>query len=106
MGAGLLLGHELHDGGALLRVVERGDVAARLVEHVVALLLGAVEQLAVDADVVFFGIVACAEVGDGGAVDLDPAFEDDFLGFAAGGYAGLGENLLKAVALWGFGDFG
>ena len=35
-------------------------------------------------------------------VDLDAAFEDDLLGFAAGGDAGLGEDLLEAVALWGF----
>ena len=56
----LLLGHKLHDGGALLGVVEGGDVAARLVEHVIALLLGAVQELAVDADVIFGGVVASA----------------------------------------------
>ena len=61
MRAGLLLRHELHDGGALLGIFEGGDVAARLVEHVVALLLGAVEELAVDADVVAGGVVAGAE---------------------------------------------
>ena len=89
---------EVHDGGALLGVVEGGDVAAGLVEHVVALRLGAVEELAVDADVVAGGVVARAEGGDGGAVDLDAAFEDDLFGFAAGGDAGLGEDLLEAVA--------
>ena len=96
------LGEELDDGGAVLRVVEGGDVAAGLVEHEVAVRLGAAEELAVDADVVAGGVVAGAEGGDGGAVDLHAAFEDDLFGFAAGGYAGLGEDLLEAVALWGF----
>ena len=57
------------------------------------------EELAVDADVVAGGVVAGAEGVDDGAVDLDATFEDDLLGFAAAGDAGLGEDLLEAVAL-------
>ena len=44
--------------------------------------------------------MAGAEGVDDGSVDLDTAFEDDLLGLAAAGDAGLGENLLQAVALW------
>jgi len=95
-------GEELDDGGAVLGVVECGDVAARLVEHEVAVGLWAAEELAVYADVVACGVVAGAEGGDDGSVDLDAAFEDDLLGLAAGGDTGLGEDLLKTVALWGF----
>ena len=86
----------------MLGVVESGDVAAGLVEHEVAVWLGAAEELAVDADVVLGGVVTGAEGGDGGSVDLNAAFEDDLFGLAAGGYAGLGEDLLETVALRGF----
>ena len=47
-----VLAEELHDGGAMLGVVECGDVAAGLVDHEVLGGLGAVEELAVDADVI------------------------------------------------------
>ena len=94
----VLLVHQLHDGGAMLRVDERGDIAARLVEHVVLLLLWTFEELAVDADVILPRVGFGAELGDGGAVDLHTAFEDDLLGFAAAGDAGLGEDLLEALA--------
>ena len=73
----LVLAEQLHDGGAVLGVVERGDVAARLVDHEVLGGLGAVEQLAVDADVVAREVGAGAELGDDLAVDLHAAFEDD-----------------------------
>jgi len=100
-----VLAEELEDGGAMLGVVCCGDVAARLVDHEVALRLGAVEQLAVDADVVFGGVGAGAEFGDDLAVDDDAAFEDDLFGLAAAGDAGLGEDLLQAVAARGFAGF-
>jgi len=103
---GLLLGvlaEELHDGGAMLGVVGGGDVAARLVDHEVALRLGAVEEFAVDADVVAGGVGTGAELGDDLAVYDDAAFEDDGFGGAAAGDASLGEDLLETVALGGFG---
>ena len=90
-------GEELGDGGAVLGVVEGGDVAAGLVEHEVAVGLGAAEELAVDADVVAVGSWRVPRVVMV-SVDLDAAFEDDLFGFAAGGYAGLGKDLLEAVA--------
>src|SRR5207302_1267761 len=88
-----------HDGGALLRIIERGHIAARLVEHVVALLLGAVKEFAIDADVVAGSVVASAEGVDYISVDLDAPFENDLLGLAAAGDACLGKDLLQAVAL-------
>jgi hypothetical protein len=57
-----------------------------------------VEELAVYADVVFERVVARAERVHDDAVDLHAAFEDDLLGFATAGDAGLGENLLESVA--------
>jgi hypothetical protein len=60
-----------------------------------------VEELAIDADVVAGSVVACAEGVDDCSVDLDTAFENDLLGLAAAGDAGLGEDLLEAVAFWG-----
>lgn len=105
----LLLGglsEEIHDGGAVLRVFEGRDVAARLVEHEVAVRLRPAEQLAIDADVVLGGVVASAEGGDSGSVDLDAALEDDLLGLAAGGDTGLREDLLEAVAGGFFGLLG
>jgi hypothetical protein len=45
------------------------------------------------------GVVAGAEGVDGRSVNLHTAFEDDLLGLAAAGYAGLGKDLLQAVAL-------
>ena len=88
---------ELHDGGTVLGVVEGGDVAAGLVDHEVLGGLGAVEELAVDADMVAADVGAGAELGDGLAVYLDAAFEDDGLGGAAAGDAGAGEDLLQTL---------
>ena len=52
------------------------------------------EELAVDADVGAGGVGAGAELGDDLAVYDDAAFEDDGLGGAAAGDAGVGEDLL------------
>ncbi len=95
-----LLAKEFHDGWAAFGVVERGDVAARLVDHEVALRLRAGEALAVDLDVVVRRVGAGAEFGDDLAVDLNAAVEDDLLGGAARGDAGLREDFLQAVAAW------
>ena len=60
-----------HDRRAVFGVADGCDVALGFVEDVVAGALGAVEELAVDADVVAGGVRFCAELGDGLAVDLD-----------------------------------
>ena len=71
VGAGDLLlggfGDELHDGGALLGVFEGGDVAAGLVEHVVALCSGPLRSLPSTRMWSLGGVVAGAEGGDDGA---------------------------------------
>ena len=72
-----------------------------LVEDKVAKALGALEQLAVDADVVAAGVGLGAQYGDDLAVDLDAALLDHCLGAAAAGDAGGGENLLQALQLGG-----
>ena len=66
----LHLVEELHHRGAALGVLDGGDEAAGLVEDEVAVALGALEQLAVHADVVAGGVGLGAQHGDDLAVDL------------------------------------
>ncbi len=63
--------------------------------------LGALEQLAVHADVVAGGVGLGAQHGDDLAVDLHAALLDHLLGAAAAGDTGGGENLLQALQLGG-----
>ena len=74
---------QVHHGGAVLLIADRGDVALGLVEHDVHMAVGSAEELAIDADVVGGGIGLGAECGDDGAVNDDASFGDEFLGFAA-----------------------
>jgi hypothetical protein len=92
---------ELHHRGTALGVLDRGDEAAGLVEDEVAVALGTLEQLAVDADVVAGGVGLGAQHGDDLAVDLHAALLDHLLGAAAAGDAGSGENLLQALQFGG-----
>ena len=88
---------EVGDGGAVFGIAGGGDVALGLVEDEVAGTLGAVEELAVDADVVVGGVGFGAELGDGLAVDLDASGGDQLFGFAARGDAGGGNDFLQAL---------
>ena len=98
----LHLVEELHHRGAAFGVLDGGDEAAGLVEDEVAVALGALEQLAVDADVVAGGVGLGAQHGDHLAVDLDAALLDHGLGAAAAGDAGGGEDFLQAFEFgWG-----
>jgi hypothetical protein len=56
------------------------------------------QKFAIYTDVIFERVVAGAERVDDDAVDLHAAFEDDLLGFATAGDAGLREDLLETVA--------
>jgi hypothetical protein len=67
--------------------------------------LGALQQLAVDADVITRWICFGAQLHHHFAVDLDTAAEDQLFGFAARRDTGLGQNLLQAFQL-GFRTFG
>ena len=61
---------ELHHGGPALGIAHRGYEAPGLVEHEVAQALGALQQFAVNADVVASGIGLGAKFGDDFAVYL------------------------------------
>ncbi len=76
-------------------------IAPGLVENEVAQALGALEQLAVHADVVAGRIGLGAQHGYHFAVDLHAALLDHLLGLAAAGNAGLGQDLLQALQLGG-----
>ena len=96
---------EVGDGGAMFGVAGGSDVALRLVENVVAGALGAMEELAVDANVVAGGVRFGAEFGDGLAVDLDASGDDELFGLAARGDAGGGDDFLQTLRrrCFGFG---
>jgi hypothetical protein len=85
---------ELHHRGPALGVLDGGDKASGLVEDKVAQTLGALEELAVDANVVAASIGLGAQFGNDLAVDLDAALLDHRLGTASAGDTGGGKNLL------------
>jgi len=89
---------ELEHRVAVLGVLARRHVAARLVEQDVAAARGDADALAVDADVVGPGIGFRAEFEDRLAVDRDAALCDEGFGGAAGRDARGREDLLEAVA--------
>ena len=99
------LREELHHRGPALGVLDCGHEALGLVEDEVAQALGALEQLAVDANVVAGGIGLGAQHGDDFSVHLHAALLDHLLGFAAAGHAGLGQNFLQAFELGGRAGF-
>jgi hypothetical protein len=90
------LREELHDRGTAFGIADSCDESLWLVEHVVAMAFGALQELAVNPDVIAGGVGLCAELGDNLSVDLHAALRDEFFGVAAAGDAGLGKYLLKA----------
>jgi hypothetical protein len=90
---------ELHDSGATLGILDRSDEALWFVQDEVTEALGAVQQFAVDADMVAASIGFGAKLGHCLAIHLDAALLDHLLGFSAAGYAGLGEDLLEPFQL-------
>jgi hypothetical protein len=89
---------QVEHGGSPLGVLPRRHVAARLVEHDVAMPLREMDPLPVDADVVAIGVGFGAQFEDGRAVDRHASVRDERFGRAPGGDARRGEDLLKAVA--------
>ena len=67
--------------------------------------LGTVKEFAVDADVVFVRIGFGAEGGDGLAIHEYVTGRDQFLGLAARGDSGGGDNFLKAFGRHGEDQF-
>jgi hypothetical protein len=92
---------EFHHRGPVLGIAHGGDEALGLVEHEVAQALRALQELAVDANVIANRVGLGAEFGHDFAVDLYTSFGDQFFGVAAAGDAGLGEDFLEAVQLCG-----
>ena len=64
---------QIHDRGPALGIADRGDVSLGLVHQQVNVVLGAVQQLAVDANVVNVDVGLGAEFGDDLSVDRDQA---------------------------------
>jgi hypothetical protein len=91
------LREELHHGWTPLWIADRGYKAARLVEHEVAQALGALQQFAVDANMIAGGISLGAEFRDDFAVHLHASLGDQIFGVPAARNSGLGENLLQAL---------
>jgi hypothetical protein len=81
-----------------LGVLPRRHVAARLVEHDVAMAFREMNPLPVDADVVAIGVGFRAQFEDGRAVDRDASVRDECFSGASGSDAGSGEDFLKTFA--------
>ncbi len=90
---------KLHHSWPSFWIAHRGYEAPGLVEHEVAQAFRALQQFAIDADVVAGSIGLSAKLGDDFAVHLDAAFDDQVLGGAAAGDSGLSEDLLQALEL-------
>lgn len=92
------LRQQVEDGRPVLRVLPRGDVAARLVQQDVAVARGHMDPLAVDADVVTACLGPRAQLHDGDAVHRDAPLGDERLRGAPRRHARRREDLLKPVA--------
>ena len=90
---------EVHDRGAVLRILARGDAVLGLVEQDVALALQC-HHLVVVFDHIVVGDLG-AELGDYLAVDLDQALLDKFVGLAARAYAGVAHEFVETDLLVG-----
>lgn len=85
---------QIHHSGAMLRIVERGDVALGLVHQQINVPLGTVKEFPVYADVVNVGIGFGAQFGDDLPIDRDESSGDDLLGLAARSNSGSSDNFL------------
>lgn len=91
---------EIHDGPALLLVVDGCDETAGLIEDDEARLLPP-DDLAINANLVPGRMNACSELGDRHAIDLDAAILDQVLGGPARSNAPCCEHALQAFSRWG-----
>jgi hypothetical protein len=92
---------KLHHRRTAFGILYRGHEALRLVEHKVALTLGALQQLSVHADVVAPRIGLRAQFGHNLAVDLHASLFDQLFGATPAGNAGLRKDLLQPLQLCG-----
>jgi hypothetical protein len=87
---------EIAQGATALGIGEGGDNFGRLVENEVDMIFLGFDEAAGSFDLVGGGIGFGAEFGDDLAVDADLAGEDELLGVAARGDAGVGDDFLEA----------
>lgn len=88
---------EIAKGFAAFRIGEGGDDFGRFVEEKVNVIFFGFDEAAGGFDLVFGRIGFGAEFGDDDAVDTHLAGEDELLGVAARGDAGVGDYFLQAV---------
>jgi len=91
-----VVSHEIGDDRASLRIAERGDVAARLVEEHVVLGLGRRQPAAVDRDGVELGIGERGGTAGDGPVDGDVAVDDQAVTSPARGQPRLRQDLVES----------
>lgn len=88
---------EIAQGAAAFGVGEGGNDLGRFVEDEIDVIFLGFDEAAGGFDLVFGGIGFGAEFGDDAAVDANLAGEDELLGVAARGDAGVGDDFLEAV---------
>jgi len=88
---------EIAECAAAFGIGEGGDDFGRFVEEEIDVIFFGFDEAAGGFDFVFGGIGFGAEFGDDDAVDANLAGEDELLGVAARGDAGVGDDLLEAV---------
>ncbi len=88
---------EIAQGAAALGIGEGGDNFGRFVEEEIDVIFFRFDEAAGGFDLVLGGIGFGAEFGDDDAVDAHLAGEDELLGVAARGDAGVGDYFLEAV---------
>src|SRR5439155_5752529 len=88
---------QIDDRRPPLWIRARRDVAARLVQQQVPVLLDDLHPAAVDANVVARGIGLAAKLADRGAVHLHASVEHELLARAARGDSRVREDFLKAL---------
>jgi len=89
---------QIHDRRTVFGIVERGDVSLGLVHQQINMALGALEEFAVDADVIHCRIRFASQFGDDQPVYGHESARDDLLCFAARGNSGSGDNFLQAFS--------
>ena len=93
-----LLRDKIKDGFASLGIRGSGDHLHGLVQHKIDMLLSVPERFAVHRNRV---VGADAHAGFGrGAIDADTSLGDEFIRFAAGADAGLGNNLIETESFF------
>jgi hypothetical protein len=89
---------QIHDRRPMFGIVKGGDVSLGLVHQQINMALGALEEFAVDADVIHCRISLASQFRDDQAVYGHKSARDDLLCFAARGNSGSGDNFLQAFS--------